>query len=825
MVAIYPNETPGSLLTINQTGNIEVRTSPGFNWGFIGDSITNGSSADNTIYAFPYQSCAIAGGAINRPHTLAGVPGQTSTQILARADEVIAEGITGLVVLAGTNDSGSAHYTDPVIYAANIKAIAQKAHSAGIPCIVLTVPPQGTGQTDTMSHRLVSNYNAYIRMVCNDTNSHVADIHAVLVDPVTGYLKTAYDSGDGIHPNSLGHFYMAQVVANIMNQLNPPKSIVDSLDLSDAVCIRNPIMAGTLGPDNLPSGWYAFGATGNVSVGVVAANGSLTAGQWFEIEVNATGNNDSYQTFGYTLDSNTYTTGDILAMTARIEVEDIAGNYVTTRGGDPLNAGGVSLNLNSGGVNQEPNWVQTPVAVTPPAWNVYTAVADDLNIWLIAAGNQNQHFKVRIGELQIYNLTKMRLVSELYLPDDSETSGDLLPHNATLSLMGDSVWCGPDYNLATLDTFTGIPGIYRRTTGPHHWIESLSSGRLKIPSDFDLSVGSETIGGAVAKLSTLYGLSPKPDIVGLSIGTQDLLNGYSVDDVKTSLFDNLITPILTYGCKIVIIQPYNLPGDGWPDGVWDSIQELNTYFLSLASSDERIKCAAYVDMLGTGYLIYDDMHPAQLGASKIGAAAWTEIEPWFANYDAVAEFALTTTSTNPYLTGTGGTPWPGSGNVLPDGYDDEYFGTISSTTTITTPGTGGSTMTFTGTEGDATGEIVFNYTQPSVAAYPEGTLVEALASFTVNSTLTGTRAITLHLWQSISGDTSFGPDGAIMMKFEVDLTEQTQFLPGQTYVVRTPTVAAPASLTAHYLSLHFWKAAGTQSGSITIHSMMVRPVS
>ena len=191
-------------------------TAAGRKWGFLGDSITDGSSAAagrryitvlpalvGTAFMAPAPPLTPVAGAVYSVE--AGVAGERSDQILARVDSVIAEGVHGLTLMAGTND---AEQSIPVAtYMANMEAIAVKARAAGIPLVVGLVPPKDTNVD------LVTAYNLALREWAARSGIRLADTHAPLVDKTDGTLAAAYDSGDGIHPNTEGHRLIAKAFA------------------------------------------------------------------------------------------------------------------------------------------------------------------------------------------------------------------------------------------------------------------------------------------------------------------------------------------------------------------------------------------------------------------------------------------------------------------------------------------------------------------------------------------------------------------------------------------------------------------------------------
>src|SRR5688572_641543 len=90
---------------------------------YIGDSITNGSSASNSIYAFPNQS-NIHAGLLHNPISLnvvKGTPGDTSAGGLARfSADIAATNPAVVVILFGANDANMANAVPVATYGANL---------------------------------------------------------------------------------------------------------------------------------------------------------------------------------------------------------------------------------------------------------------------------------------------------------------------------------------------------------------------------------------------------------------------------------------------------------------------------------------------------------------------------------------------------------------------------------------------------------------------------------------------------------------------------------------------------------------------------------
>lgn len=140
----------------------------------------------------------------------AGVAGDTSAQLLARLQvDVIDKTPDVCVVMIGTNDARGD--TPLSTYAANVTAIVTALRESGIAPVLRLVPPIGTATIDPPVSELtvkaaVQRYNAWLREFCSTERVPLdPSTYTSMVDPVTGNILAAYDSGDQIHFNPAGN--------------------------------------------------------------------------------------------------------------------------------------------------------------------------------------------------------------------------------------------------------------------------------------------------------------------------------------------------------------------------------------------------------------------------------------------------------------------------------------------------------------------------------------------------------------------------------------------------------------------------------------------
>jgi lysophospholipase L1-like esterase len=134
------------------------------------------------------------------------------------ADVLDQAGVSGVIVMAGTNDIGQAP-PPPAAGARQVIAATQtlvkRLHRAGLRVMLATQTPAGGdagdlhGTPEAVAKR--NRINRWIR--AQRSADGVVDFHAALRDPADpNRLRPAYDSGDHLHPSATGYRAMARAV-------------------------------------------------------------------------------------------------------------------------------------------------------------------------------------------------------------------------------------------------------------------------------------------------------------------------------------------------------------------------------------------------------------------------------------------------------------------------------------------------------------------------------------------------------------------------------------------------------------------------------------
>lgn len=147
-----------------------------------------------------------------------GVPGETSTQLLQRAEHDLVGRITSssnfFIVATGMNDlayilSEQKHVTDLEQFEKNLQSIIRilgKYDNSKV--IFLTVTPVNEkiassreGKNTSRIDAYVQSYNQKLSEVCSRENIAVINVYGALME--TDLKKTI--ASDGVHPTTLGH--------------------------------------------------------------------------------------------------------------------------------------------------------------------------------------------------------------------------------------------------------------------------------------------------------------------------------------------------------------------------------------------------------------------------------------------------------------------------------------------------------------------------------------------------------------------------------------------------------------------------------------------
>jgi hypothetical protein len=216
---------------------------------------------------------------------IAATGGFTSAQVLATHIPTLCSGDAGVIHLAvGTNDCDTGMTVAQ--FMANVTASYDQIRAAGKLMSISHIPPRPSAATAKWRQDRAAFNDAISRWAAR-VGVPVADT-STLADPATGYMKTAYSSGDATHPNDLGHAKLAEAVAPAMLSLLVPQPYRQTKS-PDVNLITSPTM-GSAPAAGLPANWTELtGGTGDAPTysTVADTSSSLHEGLWLQMDWNA----------------------------------------------------------------------------------------------------------------------------------------------------------------------------------------------------------------------------------------------------------------------------------------------------------------------------------------------------------------------------------------------------------------------------------------------------------------------------------------------------------------------------------------------------------
>lgn len=183
---------------------------------------------------------------------VAGVGGETTTDMLARVDAAAANDADVAIVCAGANDVTQAVVASTTI--GNIDTIVQTFVGAGMHVILTTVPPTEGADTAAEQDALLA-VNDHIRGLHDPAAGvTIADIYPVLADGAPNVVKAgmAYDT---VHWTEVGAAHVGRVVADALAPLLPVQVTEWHGPASAANIHGNPLF------EESGSGWTAYDGT------------------------------------------------------------------------------------------------------------------------------------------------------------------------------------------------------------------------------------------------------------------------------------------------------------------------------------------------------------------------------------------------------------------------------------------------------------------------------------------------------------------------------------------------------------------------------------
>lgn len=354
---------------------------------FVGDSITNGSSASSSANFFVTKTGVIAGSEVNRP-IREGFPGERADQLANRLPDLITTHAPEAVHFqAGTNDVAQGRTVVEFITAMD-EALAACA-AAGIPMTTGTVFARSSGFA---SHLQIAAYNLALRDWCVANDVPLADTFGAVADPLTGYLRADFDAGDGTHPNNAGHLEIAHEVSRMIFSHARRKAFpVTSKQIGNL--LPNPLQDSTLG------GWSAKAGVGPTGSWVPSSGeDDLTAGGWRQYTYdNTSGGSTLSYVVAQNIDMTGVEAGDVFLLAAKVEIEGASGSVQVSRG---------SVNVS----RPVDGFRDIPLSGMLMPYTVQVAdIGQTMSLGISMTVPVGETQTIRIGQMGVFNRTKLGL--------------------------------------------------------------------------------------------------------------------------------------------------------------------------------------------------------------------------------------------------------------------------------------------------------------------------------------------------------------------------------------------------------------------------------
>jgi len=391
-------------LSATYAGKAETRTiRRGARMAHLGDSLSSAVSGGDHAHWAWLLPVLLDGQLARVVH--AGVPGDRSTQILARVPSVVASGVRYATVLSGANDTGTVAETT-----ATLRQIYDQLRAGGVePLPMLMIPNNVAGRPD-----FISQVNAWISAYGERNGMTVLDSHTPLVQATganVGQFITGYNS-DTTHMTQAGHIALARALATQLDgKLSNGgwKPLLTSTSSGISNLAGDGLLSTVSGTAGIAAGWTQASTTAGGTwslVPVVPATDKITGGNWQRIAIASGTTGTMKLRKAVTRGSTTFEAGDRLSIAMRLRTgggwEDvgITNWYQAT----------VYFN---GSTDPEQAFVRQWAAdvTNGLVYTELTVPADGtdlrLELWVTAATAAGHAQNVDFGAITIRNLTKL----------------------------------------------------------------------------------------------------------------------------------------------------------------------------------------------------------------------------------------------------------------------------------------------------------------------------------------------------------------------------------------------------------------------------------
>ena len=204
----------------------------------------------------------------------AGVPGNTTTQMLARIEtDVIALKPDICLVGGPTNDHG-ANMTETETRANYTKIVSILRNNGITPLFRNAVP------IDNANNYKIERHNLWLSHWCRAQSISILDYYTPSVDPLTGGPKTGY-TDDGIHPNGVGREAIANYVVTRLPSYMQGFVHLTQSQVDDTNLVAGGTFAVDTNADGYADNWVLGGGTITPSL-ITDAN---IVGKWQQVSI------------------------------------------------------------------------------------------------------------------------------------------------------------------------------------------------------------------------------------------------------------------------------------------------------------------------------------------------------------------------------------------------------------------------------------------------------------------------------------------------------------------------------------------------------------
>jgi lysophospholipase L1-like esterase len=177
----------------------------------IGDSFTANGSADTELSEITGMTVTTKGASGEALHSIAA---RFNADIVANNPEIV-------IIQGGVNNLAAAVSSPLASMQASIQSMVAAARTAKILPILVNVAPWSHNQYWTAERQTwTEEYNMWLQSYAAGMGLQYVDIYTALAESEGSLdLATAYDSGDGLHPNGAGYTVIGGLYANAVDAL------------------------------------------------------------------------------------------------------------------------------------------------------------------------------------------------------------------------------------------------------------------------------------------------------------------------------------------------------------------------------------------------------------------------------------------------------------------------------------------------------------------------------------------------------------------------------------------------------------------------------